>query len=58
MELYTERNNYNILFTFLKGLFELIEIIKTDRKYINYLSGDIKYIELFDSFDSLFFNLS
>jgi hypothetical protein len=46
-----ERNNFNedaeferddesgrMLYTFMRGLFELVELIKIDRKYINYIS--------------------
>ncbi|CAF0823316.1 unnamed protein product [Brachionus calyciflorus] len=34
----TIKNNPEILFKFLKSLLELVDLIKTDRKYINYLS--------------------
>lgn len=37
-----------VLFKFLKGLFDLIELIKTDRKYLNYMSQfSGEYCELY-----------
>ena len=38
LESYEADSSSQLLYKFMKGLFELADLIKTDRKYMNYMS--------------------
>lgn len=52
----TKNESGELLYKFVKGLFDLVELIKTDRKYLNYMSqfgGEYceLYVELICEFE-------